>query len=55
MDLDNALSILENGKDPGTIYLIDAEKQAAADCAEAWATVEAAGGYQAANGNIYFD
>lgn len=55
MDRDTALSILENGKAPGTVYLIDADSQAAADRAEAWAVIESERGYQAANGNIYFD
>lgn len=55
MELDRALSILEIGKDPGTGYLIDAEKQAAADRAEAWVTVEENGGHIDLTGHIYFD
>ena len=55
MNLDTALSILENEGDPNAIYLIDPVSQAASDCAEALAVVESAGGYIAQNGNIYFD
>lgn len=55
MNLDTALSILENEGDPDAIYLIDPVSQAASDCAEALAVVESAGGYIAQNGNIYFD
>ncbi len=55
MNLDTALSILENEGDPDSIYLIDPVSQAAADCEEALAVVESEGGYIAQNGNIYFD